>query len=180
MLYLADASVGFTPDDLANVEQLRKKSHNKIIIVWNKCDMCLSQNSPDKTDNPHDQSEENPLFPACIQTLPESLAQKPQVFISARTGFGIAKLVATVHNALAGQKETARQQAGLGSERQKIAVDDALDSVSHALTATDEQLGLDAVVQDIEDALASLSLITGETSPDDILGNIFSRFCVGK
>ena len=81
---------------------------------------------------------------------------------------------------LSGQNETTRQQAGLGSERQKAAVDDALDSVTHALIATGEQLGLDAVVQDIEDALASLSFITGETSPDDILGNIFSRFCVGK
>jgi len=35
-------------------------------------------------------------------------------------------------------------------------------------------------VQDLEDALDALAELTGETSPDDILENIFSRFCVGK
>ncbi|MCR4938912.1 MAG: tRNA uridine-5-carboxymethylaminomethyl(34) synthesis GTPase MnmE [Treponemataceae bacterium] len=157
VLYLMDASQGLTPDDYTNLEELSKKTPEKIILVLNKCDLCATFNNDDK------------WLQAC-----------PQVRISARTGLGISELVTTVHSALIGQKETDRQQAGLGSERQKKAVDDALDSVSHALLATENQLGLDAVVQDIEDALASLAYITGETSPDDILGDIFSRFCVGK
>ncbi len=173
VLYLADSSVGFTADDIANLELLQKKSQKKVILVWNKCDTCATLCNKDKPDGKSPQ-------PACAESLPAWLKECNQVFISARTGSGIAELVEAVHKSLAGQKETARQQAGLGSERQKAAVDDALDSVKHALIATDEQLGLDAVVQDIEDALASLSFITGETSPDDILGNIFSRFCVGK
>ena len=163
VLYLADSSVGFTADDRTNMEQLRKKSLKKIILVWNKCDTCIKISNNGETEN-----------------IPEWMRKYPQVQISARTGAGIAELVEAVRSLLSEQKETARQQAGLGSERQKNAVDDALDSVSHALIATDEHLGLDAVVQDIEDALSSLSLITGETSPEDILGNIFSRFCVGK
>ena len=163
VLYLADSSAGFTPNDIANVEQLRKKTLKKIILVWNKCDTCTTIHNISETEN-----------------IPEWMREYPQVCISARTGLGIADLVNAVYTSLSEQKETARQQAGLGSERQKNAVDDALDSVSHALSATDEHLGLDAVVQDIEDALASLAYITGETSPDDILGNIFSRFCVGK
>jgi len=39
---------------------------------------------------------------------------------------------------------------------------------------------LDAVVQDLEDALNSLGEITGEVTSDDVLESIFSRFCVGK
>ena len=163
VLYLADASAGFTPEDRVNIEQLQKKTQKKIVLVWNKCDTCATIKCVGEAEK-----------------LPDEISCCPHVHISARTGQGIAKLVNTVHELLSEQKETARQQAGLGSERQKNAVDDALDSVSHALVATDEQLGLDAVVQDIEDALASLAIITGETSPDDILGNIFSRFCVGK
>lgn len=187
VLYLVDASEGFTPDDCANVELLHKKSQKKVILVWNKCDTCVTLH---KEDNYSESSETSGVIytkpdgtlqlPAGAETLPAWLKECNQVSISARTGLGIANLVEAVHSTLAGQTETARQQAGLGSERQKAAVDDALDSVTHALSATDEQLGLDAVVQDIEDALASLSFITGETSPDDILGNIFSRFCVGK
>ncbi|MDY4190375.1 hypothetical protein, partial [Treponema porcinum] len=38
----------------------------------------------------------------------------------------------------------------------------------------------DAVVEDLENALDSLGEITGEVSADDVLGSIFSRFCVGK
>ena len=73
-----------------------------------------------------------------------------------------------------------RTQAGLGSERQKQAVDEALDSVNHALEVSCADFTMDAVVQDLEDALSFLSEITGETTPDDILGNIFANFCVGK
>lgn len=158
VLYLADSSTGFTPDDEANLRKLMDAGQKKLIVVWNKADKCAGGET----------------------VLPEEFGVCRQVQISARTGSGISELVEAVKGVLSQQKETGRQQAGLGSERQKAAVDDALDSVNHALVATSEQLGLDAVVQDIEDALASLAYITGETSPDDILGNIFSRFCVGK
>ena len=43
-----------------------------------------------------------------------------------------------------------------------------------------EDFSLDAVVQDLEDALDALGEITGEVTSDDILENIFANFCVGK
>ena len=58
---------------------------------------------------------------------------------------------------------------------------EALERVSHALEISSTgEYGLDAVVQDLEDALDSLGEVTGDVTPDDVLGNIFSRFCVGK
>jgi tRNA modification GTPase len=33
---------------------------------------------------------------------------------------------------------------------------------------------------DLQEAVHALGEITGETTPDDILGRIFSSFCVGK
>ncbi|MBK9981966.1 MAG: hypothetical protein IPP15_05990 [Saprospiraceae bacterium] len=38
----------------------------------------------------------------------------------------------------------------------------------------------DFLAQDIRQALYHLGEITGEISSDDILGNIFKRFCIGK
>ena len=73
-----------------------------------------------------------------------------------------------------------RTQAGLGSERQKNAVEEALESVRHAVMVAQEDYALDAVVQDLEDSLNSLGEVTGEVTADDVLGSIFSRFCVGK
>ena len=53
--------------------------------------------------------------------------------------------------------------------------------MSHALkTAESGEYGLDAVVQDLEDSLDSLGEVTGQVTPDDVLGSIFSHFCVGK
>ncbi|MFI3256809.1 MAG: tRNA uridine-5-carboxymethylaminomethyl(34) synthesis GTPase MnmE, partial [Spirochaetales bacterium] len=71
-------------------------------------------------------------------------------------------------------------QAGLGSKRQKTSTDDALEAVTHAIEATQQGFALDAIAQDIENALQSLGEITGEVKADDILESIFSRFCVGK
>ena len=126
-----------------------------MILVWNKCDK------------------------PSVGTA-SAAGSVQEVRISAKTGEGLSSLIEVVHSQLAKQEASSRDQAGLGSERQKACVDDALDSINHALSAVSEGLGLDAVVQDIEDALAFLSAVTGEVSPDDILGNIFSRFCVGK
>ena len=102
------------------------------------------------------------------------------VKISAKTGLGISDLIKTVKGTLVQSTKSDRTQAGLGSERQKQAVDEALDSVNHALEVSKDEFSMDAVVQDLEDALSFLSEITGETTPEDILGNIFANFCVGK
>ena len=115
-------------------------------------------------------------------------SDKKTVFISAKTGQGMSDLIASVKEKLTSNVDTTeRLQAGLGSERQKKAVDEALDSVTHALAVAHgesedfgDEISLDAVVQDLEDALSFLSEITGEVTPDDILGNIFANFCVGK
>lgn len=109
-----------------------------------------------------------------------SLLDENSVKISAKTGLGISDLIKEVKNTLVKSTKSERTQAGLGSERQKQAVDEALDSVNHALEVSCADFTMDAVVQDLEDALSFLSEITGETTPDDILGNIFANFCVGK
>ncbi len=62
-----------------------------------------------------------------------------------------------------------------------------LDSLQHAVAAIDSiREGLKNVISpdlltvDIRNALYHLGQITGEITTDDILGNIFSRFCIGK
>jgi tRNA modification GTPase len=38
----------------------------------------------------------------------------------------------------------------------------------------------ECLAMDLREGLNSLGLITGETTPDEILDHIFSRFCIGK
>ena len=103
--------------------------------------------------------------------------------ISSKTGEGMAELFAQIFGILTAGiagNSTERSQAGLGSARQKDAVAAALESVRHALVSADDNYTLDAVVQDLEDALDSLGEVTGDVTPDDVLGSIFANFCVGK
>ena len=152
ILYLIDSSIGLTQEDEVILKDL--PANIPLIKIWNKADK-LSGEKNIKINLEND-----------------------NYAISAKTGTGLSELVAAVKEKLSKQGETTRGRAGLGSERQKISCDEALKAVNHAIEF--QEIGLDAVVQDLEDALDALAELTGETSPDDILENIFSRFCVGK
>jgi tRNA modification GTPase len=56
-------------------------------------------------------------------------------------------------------------------------VDQALLHVAKGLTTG---LPADLVVIDLRDALHHLGTITGQVTTDEVLGTIFSRFCIGK
>ncbi len=205
VLYLADSTIGLTDEDYKELAALSDKSsgslynnssgslcnnssgflsnvegsapHAPIILVWNKCDASESLFSQQAR-----QSAVSSGLSKGSQPVEATMSSRfaAIVSISAKTGTGVADLTNTVKDLLSQQTATSRAQAGLGSQRQKTCVDDALASVEHALAVDDYGLGLDAAVQDIEDAMEALGEITGAVSPDDILGNIFSRFCVGK
>ena len=103
-----------------------------------------------------------------------------QVAISSKDGSGMKTLFDEAAKLLTSGLTTEREQAGIGSERQKNAVAEALECVKHALVSADDNYTLDAVVQDLEDALDFLGEVTGDVTPDDVLGSIFANFCVGK
>ena len=67
----------------------------------------------------------------------------------------------------------------LARKRHILAIESTLISIKSAI----EQLEVGAselVAEDLRQAGKSLSLITGEFSSDDLLGEIFSSFCIGK
>lgn len=56
----------------------------------------------------------------------------------------------------------------------------ARQSIARALTGLSDGLTADLVSQDIRECLHHLGTITGQITTDDILGEIFAHFCVGK
>ena len=107
-------------------------------------------------------------------------AEGEAIYISSKTGAGLSELFTKITEILTAGLSTERTQAGLGSARQKEAVSEALECVKHALVSADDNYTLDAVVQDLEDSLDYLGQVTGDVTPDDVLGSIFANFCVGK
>ena len=167
ILYLVDSKSGLNDEDKAFIEEHISQTCSKIpiILVWNKCD--LAENAVIEQGDALSLSKCRNDFDI------------PQVRISAKKGIGLGELSESVRSALSVSGTSERNSTGLGSERQKISVEKALESVRHAL-ALSEDYALDAVVQDLEDSLDALGEVTGDVTPDDVLGSIFSHFCVGK
>ena len=116
------------------------------------------------------------------EPLPAALQRYPAVSLSSKTGVGLDVLIDTVVGLVTADTALPMQDAGvsLGTERQKEAVTAALEVARHALEAGHSGYPLDAVIQDVEEAVHALGSVTGEVRSDDILDKIFSGFCVGK
>jgi tRNA modification GTPase len=62
--------------------------------------------------------------------------------------------------------------------RHVSALEAARTALHHATAALDG--GAELVALDLREALDALGSVTGRISPDDLLGRIFSAFCIGK
>jgi tRNA modification GTPase len=98
---------------------------------------------------------------------------------SALTGEGIDELRAAILREL--KAEGALADAGaLNNLRQQQAVADTLTALNAAQAANTASLPHEIILLDLHAALRALDSLTGTTTPDDILGLIFSTFCIGK
>ena len=101
------------------------------------------------------------------------------VFISAANAQGIDKLVQAVEK-VTGTQEFDPSQGILATERQRNAVSNALKAVEEAVFALQSGITLDAVTVSIEEAVGTLLELTGKRASEEIVHQVFSRFCVGK
>ena len=123
----------------------------KTITVINKCD--LVANAPQNRDSDN------------------------EIHVSARTGMGIDRLKEAMVTSTINMDT---RDVMLSNVRHR----DALRLVDQALANAERGLAdntpADLVAVDLRDALYHLGTITGEVTGDDILQNIFGRFCIGK
>ena len=99
--------------------------------------------------------------------------------ISALTGKGLDKLEEEIRNVL--PDITAPPDGELISNaRQADAISRARDAINRAVGAINASVTPDAVLTEVEAALAAIGETTGRTIREDITDRIFERFCVGK
>jgi tRNA modification GTPase len=113
-----------------------------------------------------------------IDLLPRTPAQDKAFMISAKTGAGLPELRQQLLT-LAGWSGDA--SAGVFSARARHL--DALLRAQSSLGAAQTHLGaqqLELLAECLRQSQLALSEITGEFSSDDLLGEIFGRFCIGK
>lgn len=97
------------------------------------------------------------------------------VFLSAKTGDGIAYLKKTLLDLIG------YQPSGEGVFMARARHLQALQLVDEHLTQAMQQMhAAELLAEELRCAQEALGQITGEFTPDDLLGEIFSRFCIGK
>ncbi len=102
------------------------------------------------------------------------------VFLSAKTGFGTEKLFSIMKEAALGRNNYSEQSAIISNVRHYNCLSRAKDSLNSALKTSENNLSGEYISVDLRTAAVSLSEIIGEVTSDDILNNIFSKFCIGK
>jgi tRNA modification GTPase len=121
-----------------------------------------------------------PVLQVWNKTDAAAAAVRPEgLQISARTGQGLDGLRQALLQ-IAGW-QSAPEGVFMARERHV----QALQAVQHQFDRAHDQLlspapALDLLAEDLRQAQLALSQITGEFTPDDLLGEIFSKFCIGK
>ncbi len=152
-IYLFEAS----EDKAVEIEALRNKYTDKnILLIANKIDTV-------KKDR--------------VKELKNTF--KDLVLLSAKDGKGIEELkekLLTLSNA----GQMGKNDTIVTNNRHYDALLKALEAIQKVKEGMDMELSSDLMAIDIREALFHLGEITGSVSTDDLLGNIFSNFCIGK
>ena len=153
VLAVFDSSRPVEEDDITLMEQLAGK---QVIPIINKCDLQL--------------------------TLDTVLIEKKlgkAVYISAKTADSAEVLEKEVSSRL--KLDRLDAQAGfLANERQRSCVIRAAESVEQALNAVQSGLTPDAVGVMLEQALDAVYELSGKKASEEVIAEVFKRFCVGK
>jgi len=152
VLLLVDARAGVTPADREILTRLPERLQR--ITIYNKIDLCGAQ--PER----HEESDSTAIS------------------LSARSGEGINLLRQELLR-IAGWHQA--EDVFIARERHLRALSDAQEHVAEARNVVEGTFpALELFAEELRLAQQSLGQITGEFTADDLLGVIFSRFCIGK
>ena len=146
----ADLVLWLVPLDFGDVEPPEELLRRPLWRVATKSDLCTQ----DVADSP-----EEGVFP-----------------LSVKSGLNIELLIERLH-AFADENMTLSGSLVLANERQLHAVELALDALGDARRAN---IALEILAEDLRRVCFALESLIGKVGVEDILDNLFSRFCIGK
>lgn len=110
----------------------------------------------------------------------ESWQERGGVFVSCVTGEGMESLTNAILRALSDGVQAFTGMEAAVNARHKACLERAAGALRAALEQLDAGAAPEFVALDLREALESLGEIVGRTDTEDLLGVIFSRFCIGK
>lgn len=155
ILCVLDGTKPLAQEDLALLQMLQSVSAPKIAVL-NKCDLgSLPLDLPDD------------LFHCTVS-------------ISAKYGKGLNMLQSAVEALFLADKIDTESDAILTNARQFSSLGEAIDRITDAVAVVNSGMGTDLAASDLERAIAALDELDGRTVCEDVVAEIFSKFCVGK
>ena len=141
--------------------------NQSVVILLNKCDKI------------NDEQKEGCLKQIMAYCSNNELFSKSILTISAKNNYGIDNL----KNALLENREAMNHGSYstlVTNVRHYEALKDAMSALERANGGMQQSLPTDLLAQDIREAIFHIGEIVGEINTEEILGNIFSKFCIGK
>lgn len=163
VLFVNDLTSDISKEDLTTYQKIKDKPH---IVVFSKTDLFEEK----KLDN-------------IIKTkLLKLNAQNENNFvaISTKNDINIDKLKTIIFKTVTEKMNTFDELEYVTNVRQQNCFYEALKSLELAKEGTLKQELQDLISIDIKGALLKLEEITGESINEDVLNNIFEKFCIGK
>ena len=100
--------------------------------------------------------------------------------LSVKDGVGLEKLIKWLENYVYGSERSLAGGAYIQNIRHEQLLRDALSYLDNAKTAIFEQLPYDCIMIDLHQAIDAMGMVTGDTVHDEVINEIFARFCLGK
>lgn len=156
LLLVVDGSDDAADTSLADqLSSLKESTHAKAItIIYNKSD--IRGETPRKT----------------------TLDAHDVIYLSAKTGLGLDLLTAHL-KASVGFQDTL--EGGFSARRRHLqALENAKESLENGIAQLQDAAAAELLAEDLRQCQQALGSITGEFTSDQLLGEIFSSFCIGK
>tara|TARA_B110000263_G_scaffold228791_1_gene222080 strand:- start:2058 stop:3416 length:1359 start_codon:yes stop_codon:yes gene_type:complete len=150
IIYLIDATLDIN-QQIKDIKKLEKEDQEKIIKVINKIDL--------------KNSIKNQI--------------KDSIYISAKDQNGLEELKEKILN-FTNIKELSNNNTIITNQRHFQQLKQTLNELDLVVEGLNNGLSSDLLAINIKQSLFHLGLITGEVSTDDLLANIFGKFCIGK
>ena len=156
ILMLIDSSRPLDDEEIALIEQLKDR---QVIFVLNKTD--LSQ----------------VITEEILKTYSN---HQPIISISAMKQEGLNALRQAMKNFIVKKGISIGQEATISNQRQKQSLLKAIESLEKVEDTIDMGMPEDCIAIDLHDAYGHLGNIVGEALKDEIINELFTRFCLGK
>lgn len=172
IILVLDSSKPLDKDD-EELISLCKNLNKKTITLLNKSDLCSSARET-RAYNTHAVGA-SIASPFCTGELRE-----PHINFSTKTKIGLHELTATIEKMFINKDLDFNNEIFISNERQLQSIKNAKLSLLNVISSIDMNMPEDLLTIDLTDAYSYLSQVLGIDTTDDIVNEIFSKFCMGK